>query len=550
VKPVSGATVSTWMATADVPEFPRLTQNEEADVCIVGAGIAGITTAYLLLKAGKSIILLDDGPIAGGETQRTTAHLTNIIDDRYYEIQRIFGKDKARLAYEAHTAAIDEIEQIVADELIDCDFRRVDGYLFNGPKQSLHQLKREFKACKKIGVEDMEWLEQLPFPVESSAGARHAACIRFGNQAQFHPLKYLAHLAESIRRMGGIIHNYVHVTGIEDGEPVVISTDARFEIRAHQVVVATNSPISDWVKVHTKQAPYRTYVVAGKVPKGSVPTALFWDTESPYHYVRTQPLGDGQSDMLIVGGEDHRTGESNDAEARFQRLALWAREHFPQLEKIEQRWSGQVCETIDGLAFIGRDPAHGKNVFIATGDSGQGMTHGTIAGILLSDLIMGMDNPWTEVFSPARTPIEAGLDWLKENANTAAQYMDYLRPGDVKAPAEIAPGEGAVIQHAGEQIAAYRDEHGQLWQCSAVCPHLKGIVAWNSCEKSWDCPAHGSRFTCLGEVRNGPANDNLKQIAADKQLDDSGLWTENEITDLGAFPPADGSSAGESPRAG
>lgn len=506
------------MATAEVPQFAPLDKDATADVCVIGAGIAGLTTAYMLARNGKSVIVIDDGPIAGGETQRTTAHLSNVVDDRYTQVQRIFGTDKTSLVYQAHTKAIDTIEQIVRDEGIDCDFIRLDGYLFQGEKdKSVKALQKEFEACQKVGFEGIRWLDKLP--LEHSK--RQPACIKFPRQAQFHPLRYLTALTRAILRMNGSIYAGTHVTEVKDGSTVIVETDKGFKVLANFVVVATNSPVTDWVKVHTKQAPYRTYAIAAEVPSGSVPLALYWDTENPYHYVRTQPTEDPSTDLLIVGGEDHRTGEKNDAEVRFTKLEQWAREMFPAMGTVRHRWSGQVYETIDGLAYIGKDPAHGENVFIATGDSGMGMTHGTIAGLLLSDLIVGNPNEWVDVFSPTRKPIAAGLDWVMENANTALQYLHFLQTGEKDAVSQIEAGEGAVIQHQGERVAVYRDTNGSLSECSAICPHLKAIVTWNSCEKTWDCPAHGSRFDAYGQVLNGPANQNLKQLPPDKELPDN-----------------------------
>lgn len=519
MRPESGNTESYWTATADVPSFSALAQDVSADICVVGAGIAGLTTAYLLARAGKSVVVIDDGPICGGETQRTTAHLSYVIDDRFYEIEREYGRERARLAYESHSAAIDLIEAAVSAERIDCDFVRLDGFLFaaEGGLKSLHehQIEKEYKAVRDLGIPGVELLDTVPlefFPEPRKA-------IRFPRQAQFHVLKYLRALANAILRDGGNIYSGTHASEFKDGKPARVKTSGGHTITAGAVVVATNSPVSDLVKVHTKQAAYRTYVVAGTVPKGVVARALYWDTERAYHYIRTADIdGDHAHEMLIIGGEDHRTGQDDKPEECFTALEEWAHKMFPMLKKIDYRWSGQVQETTDGLAFIGHDPAHGDNFFIATGDSGMGMTHGTIAGVLISDLVLGNSNPWTELYDPSRKPIKAGFEYARENIITAMQYADYLKPGDVKDLDDIARGEGAVMVHEGEHIAVYRAQDGTLSQCSAVCPHLKGIVCWNSVEKSWDCPAHGSRFKATGEVINGPANRNLDPVPEGKEI--------------------------------
>jgi Rieske Fe-S protein len=275
------------------------------------------------------------------------------------------------------------------------------------------------------------------------------------------------------------------------------------------VVVATNTPVNDRVAIHTKQAPYVTYAIGVVVPKGSVPRALYWDTGDPYHYVRLQSNNDNSHDVLIVGGEDHKTGQANDGDERYARLEQWTRERFEQVGEVEFRWSGQVMEPVDGLAFIGQNPLDEDNVYIATGDSGQGMTHGTIAGILLTDLIQGRKNRWADLYSPSRISLKSLPEYASENINVAAQYTDFLTAGDIKSESELKPGEGAIIRDGVSKIAVHRDESGQLHKLTAICPHLGCVVAWNSTEQTWDCPCHGSRFSAEGHVYQGPANADL-----------------------------------------
>jgi glycine/D-amino acid oxidase-like deaminating enzyme/nitrite reductase/ring-hydroxylating ferredoxin subunit len=509
----SRQSTSVWTATASVPEQPPLTEDPKADVCVVGAGIAGMTTAYLLARAGKSVVVLDDGPIAGGQTRRTTAHLSNAIDDRYFEIERLHGGQGAGLAAESHTAAIDRIETAVRDEKIDCDFERLDGYLFLPPGGSPEVLDRELAAAHRAGLTGVERIPRAPLDFFDTG-----PCLRFPRQGQFHPLKYLAGLARAIHRGGGRIFSGAHAEGVEGGAPARVRVRGGRVVTAGAVVVATNTPVNDLVAIHTKQAPYLTYVIGARVPRGSVSRALYWDTLDPYHYVRLQPAADGTAagvsgpgagDVLIVGGEDHKTGQAEDQAERYARLEAWARERFPMAGPVEFRWSGQVLETIDGLAFIGRNPGDAPNVFVATGDSGMGMTHGTIAGILLTDLILGKENPWAALYDPARKTLRAAAEFARENLNVLRQYGDWLTGGDVASPDEIAPGKGAVIRRGLTKVAVYRDEQGILHERSALCPHLGCVVDWNDAEKTWDCPCHGSRFDRCGRVLNGPANRDL-----------------------------------------
>lgn len=502
MKTGSGATASVWMRTAEIPSRPSLDNDITADVCVVGAGIAGLTTAYLLAEEGQAVVVLDDGAIAGGETSRTTAHLVNALDDRYFEIESMHGEKGARLAAESHTAAIDRIEEIVAKERIECDFERLDGYLFVPRGESADVLDKELAAVHRAGLEEVERIERAPLEHFDTG-----ACLRFPRQAQFHPMKYVDALSQAIERKGGRIFNNTHAEGFNSGVPGRVTTSKGRVVSASAIVVATNTPVNDWVAIHTKQAAYRTYVIGMHIPKGSVTKALYWDTPDPYHYVRLQDVG--KHDVLIVGGEDHKAGQADDADERFDRLEAWTRERFSTAGEVEFRWSGQVMEPIDSLAFIGRNPGD-ENIYVVTGDSGNGMTHGTIAGILITDLVVKRENEWATLYDPSRVSLRAMPEFAKENLNVVAQYADYATTGDVDQVREITPGAGALIRDGLKKLAVYRDSHGELHQRSAICPHLGCIVDWNSTEKTWDCPCHGSRFDPYGKVLNGPANTGLR----------------------------------------
>lgn len=480
----------------------------ETDVCIVGAGIAGLSTAYSLSCEGKSVVVLDDGPIGGGMTERTTAHLSNVIDDGYVTIERLHGEQGARLAAESHTAAINRIETIVVTERLACDFERVDGFLFPSPGQPLERLEEEQAAALRAGIAGVEWIERPADPVLEPGG-----CLRFPRQAQFHPLKFMAGLEQAIVRCGGRIFTNTHVEAVKGGKHVRIETRQGHSMVAQSLVVATNTPINDTVVVHTKQAPYTTYVLGARVPKGSVPTALYWDQADPYHYVRIQKDAAAHGhDVLIVGGEDHKTGQADDGEERYRRLERWARKRFPMMEQIEYRWSGQVMEPMDGVALIGRNPGDTSDVYIATGDSGMGMTHGMIAGMLITDLIQGRTNAWAELYDPSRKSLKSIGTFVQENVNVAAQYADWISSGDIGSEDHIPKDSGAVLRNGMQKVAVYRDEEGTFHRRSAVCPHLKCIVAWDSIEHTWNCPCHGSRFDAYGKVINGPANSDLSPI--------------------------------------
>ncbi len=505
----SGGTESLWMDTVEVVSPPPLTEDARAHVCVIGAGIAGMTTAYMLARAGKVVIVIDDGPIGGGETGRTTAHVSNALDDLYSNLAKLFGDDGARLAAESHTAAIQRIEAIAELEDIDCDFERLDGFLFLDPDSRRELLETELEATHLAGLTDTRMVDRAPLDAFDTGVA-----IRFPRQAQFHILKYLNGLARAIVRDGGRIYCGTRARTIKDGTPSHVTTGDGHTIIADDIVVATHSPVNDWMVLHTKQAAYRTYVVGLRVPTGSVPHILLWDTGDPYHYVSVHASDKpgANYEVLIVGGEDHKTGQARDMDDRFARLEAWTRAHFPMSGEVLYRWSGQLLEPVDGLAFIGRNPGSDEHIYVITGDSGNGITHGTIAGILLTDLITGHDNPWKDIYDPGRINYRSVADYARENFNVAEQYASWLTSGDVGSVDEIPNESGAVIRRGMRKIAVYKDGNGAITECSAVCTHLYCIVDWNDTEKTWDCPCHGSRFDPYGRVVNGPAIDDLEVL--------------------------------------
>jgi glycine/D-amino acid oxidase-like deaminating enzyme/nitrite reductase/ring-hydroxylating ferredoxin subunit len=498
---------SLWDRVGERPGRAPLTEDASVDACIVGAGIAGLSVAYHLAVEGRTVIVLDRGAIGEGESSRTTAHLVNVLDDRYTELERLHGADGARLAAGSHTAAIDDIERIVAAESISCDFERLDGYLITPPDGDGRDLDDEIAAARRAGISDVAMADRAPFRSYDTG-----PCLKFGRQAQFHPTKYLAGLADAIERRGGRICLQSPAEEITGGDAATVRTRAG-TVTAGAVVVATNTPVNDRVTMHTKQAAYRSYVIGISAPRGSVTPALFWDTADPYHYARLVRGADTE-DVLIVGGEDHKTAQADDGAERFARLESWSRQRFEHVGEVRYAWSGQILEPIDALAFIGHNPGDAPNVFIATGHSGNGMTYGAIAGILIADLVIGRPNPWAALYDPSRLPLRAAAEFAKENLNVAAQYGSLVTAGDIDDPDRLLPGQGAVIRRGATKVAVYRDAGGRVHEFSALCPHLGCVVQWNDIETSWDCPCHGSRFAATGDVLNGPSPVGLRPAAS------------------------------------
>jgi glycine/D-amino acid oxidase-like deaminating enzyme/nitrite reductase/ring-hydroxylating ferredoxin subunit len=498
-------TQSLWMDVDVAADAGRLSREERADTVVIGSGIAGLSTAYELSQQGHSVVVLDRGKIGKGMTARTTAHLTSPSDDSFESLIKVRGEKLARDFYQSHSAAIDRIEEIQQKEKIDCAFRRVAGFLFPALGRKASELKSEFEACKKIGV-DVEWHKGVPFK-----GLSDIRCLRYANQATFHPLRYLRGLAAAIVDKGGRLYADTRVDEVnESGDEVTVRTENGKTVRARWAVVATNSPINDRVAIHTKQAPYRSYALALTIPKGALEDGLYWDTLDPYHYVRLQP-GRGNFDYVIAGGADHKTGAADDGETRHTAIEAWIRNLLPKLGSVTHRWSGQVLDPVDYSAFIGRNPGN-KNVYVVTGDSGQGMTHGVVAGLLISNLILQGKSDWTELYEPSRKTLRGLGNFISENVTALKNFAKYVAPGELSSLDEIKPGHGGIVRQGLKKIAAYRDEKGKLHLRSAVCTHVGCHIQWNSLEVCWDCPCHGSQFSVDGEALNAPAVMPLAKI--------------------------------------
>jgi len=395
------------------------------------------------------------------------------------------------------------------------------------PGEDRETLDRELEASLDAGVK-VTWSDRAPMAYDTGR------CLRFPNQAQFHPLRYVTALAHAFVKRGGRLFCGTHAAAIDaDAHGARVSTgNGGPVVNARDVVVATNTPVQDLIKIHTKQYPYRSYAIGCRVPADTVTRALYWDTADPYHYVRL--TRDARGELLIVGGEDHKTGQEDDPPRdRHGLLEAWARDRFP-VQSVAFRWSGQVLEPMDGVAFIGRNPGD-DHVWIVTGDSGMGMTHGVIGGLLLRDLITGAASPWEKLYDPARKPARGALEFARENLNMMAQYTSWITGSEVHDVSEIPPGEGAVIREGLHKVAVYRDTDGRLHRRTAVCPHLGGILTWNTHEKTWDCPLHGSRFDALGHVVNGPANSDLApadEHAHDRRRRSKSAAREHQVRDV------------------
>jgi glycine/D-amino acid oxidase-like deaminating enzyme/nitrite reductase/ring-hydroxylating ferredoxin subunit len=492
----SDESLSLWIDTTPATSYPPLRGDVDADVAIVGAGITGITAAYLLAKAGKSVVLVDKGRIAMSETGHTTAHIVEATDADYRDLIKTHGEEAARADTEAIRSSIDLIRSLVTELGIDCGLETVDGYLYAEEEKDREYLQQQREFLRQAAIET-DWVDDVPLPF-ATFGA-----LRFRNQYRFHVRKYLLAIAEAAVKNGVRIFESSLINEVQNG---IVKSDEG-SIRARHVLLTTHVPLNDrgtlWVKMHVT----RTYVVAAPVERGQVTDALFWDTAEPYHYTRLHDTGDGL--FLIVGGEDRDVGKEGNDEERYQALEEYCRSHFG-VTTFSHRWSGQINEPADMLPLIG-ESSHGKNVWMSTGYSGTGITYGTLAAMLLSDFALERENRFAKLYDPSR--IKAGA--ILENVVTKVveipkRIIEKVTHLDVEAKsvAEVGEGEGKIVSIDGTKYAVAR-LGGELRAVDPTCTHMGCTVAWNGAEKSWDCPCHGSRFDTLGDVLNGPATSPL-----------------------------------------
>jgi glycine/D-amino acid oxidase-like deaminating enzyme/nitrite reductase/ring-hydroxylating ferredoxin subunit len=503
-----------WTDNTPAPKFSALKEDIAVDVLVIGGGITGITAAYLLKRAGLSVALVERYRCVEAETAHTTAHLTAVTDLQLSGLVKNFGRDHAQAIWDAGYAAIDTIDRLVWREQIKCQFEWVPGYLFNPsrsedePAKAVEQLRQEAELANELGF-DADFVDKVP--VFNRPG------VRFANQAKFHPRKYLLALLRLIPGKGSYVYESTTIEEI-DGSPITATTTDGHRVHCGHVLVATHVPLLGKTNLvsatllQSKLAPYTSYAIGGWVKRGAVTEALYWDTGDPYDYLRVDRRHD--HDYVIFGGEDHKTGQVEQTTECCARLEKRLKTILPDVS-ITHRWSGQVIETNDGLPYIGETSEH---QFVATGFSGNGMTFGTLSAMMFVDYVTGASNPWKELFDPGRTKILAGAwDYIKENTDyTYYMIRDRFAGPGGKTLRAVARGTGEVIDVDGQPAAVYRGLDSKITIRSAVCTHMGCYVHWNTAERTWDCPCHGSRFKVNGDVIAGPAETPLAEIEKQK----------------------------------
>ena len=503
---------SLWSATATGPSFPALSGDTKADVVIVGGGITGLTTAYLLQKAGRNVTVVESNKLGQGVTGYTSAHLTYILDAKFQDLVKRFGVKKMRLVQDSNEAALATIARIVKEEHIDCDWSAVDGYLYAETEKDEKYLRDELEAAKRLGIA-ATYTKDVPLPFPTFCG------IRFPDQAQFHPLKYIFALAKIIADRGGKIIEGTRVTGVK-GRRVVTESGI---ITAEEIILATHAQIlSQLLTVQAKTAPSTSYILGVRLKNTEAPKGLFWDTDHPYQYIRTyHHEGDA---VVVIGGKDHPSGTQIDTRAKIRELEHYARKRF-EVASIAYAWSAMYFTACDELPYIGRAPFK-KHLFVATGYAGNGLTFGTVAALLLTDMLCGKKNPcpslprrqaggrraWRKIYSPNRLSLAGILRLMRygwNNFRHVALDRFARRKGTLE---DVKPGEGTIATVKGKTIALYRDPSGKITKLSPICTHAGCTVAWNAFEKTWDCPCHGGRYSPTGKVLNGPPVKDLAPV--------------------------------------
>ncbi len=495
--------ISLWVATSPQTNYPPLSGDVTADVVVVGAGITGLSTAVLLKRAGVRVAVIEAGRVASGVTGYTTAKITSLHGLVYAHLVKQVGGEQARQYADANQTAIGQVAAFVEEYEIDCDFRRAAAYTYTEDPARVGDIEAEVGASRGLGL-PASYTEttDLPYPVRGA--------VRFDDQAHFHPRKYCLALAELIPGNGSHVFEATRVTGVEEGSPCEVTT-GHGTIRAQHVVLATQIPFMDRGGFFAKTSPSRSYALGVRV-EGVVPEGMYLSIDSPTRSIRPHLIGD--ETMLIIGGEGHKVGQDPDTRRRYAALEEWSRERF-DVRSIDYRWSAQDYIPVDNLPYIGRLTSGSERIFVATGFKKWGMTTGTFAGMIISDVILGRDNPWSSLFDATRVDLtHSAKQFVTENANVAKRFLSD-RVGIPKASdlTALAPGEGRVVEIDGERVAAYRDEAGYVHAVSPICAHMGCVVSWNSAERTWDCPCHGSRYDFDGHAIQGPTVRDLEPKA-------------------------------------
>jgi glycine/D-amino acid oxidase-like deaminating enzyme/nitrite reductase/ring-hydroxylating ferredoxin subunit len=472
------------------------------DVIIAGGGITGITTALLLQEAGKKCLVLEANNLCFGTTGGTTAHLNTLLDTPYSTIAKNFNKDTSKNIAKVTSEAIALVRNNVQRFNINCGFEDAEAFLFSQDEKQTKELNEIYNATLDAGLSaTMENKLEIRVPFGN--------IMRVPGQAKLNPVRYVQALAEAFENVGGIIEENCRVNGIEENEPLEVTT-SKGVFLGKDFIYATHIPAGVNL-LHLRCAPWRSYALAARLNNDAYPKHLYYDMNDPYNYYRTQVID--EEPYLIVGGFDHKTGHQENTEKSFRELENLVRKHF-DVKEISHKWSSQYFDSADGLPYIGHLPGHPNHVFVATGYGGNGITYSQVAAMVLRSMILEEETEYTSLFNPNRIKPVAGFkSFISHNADVVKQFVGkWFAIDKLEELADLAPGAGKVVTFNDQKIALYKEENGAIHAVSPACTHLKCSVAWNDAERSWDCPCHGARYSVNGTVLNGPAVKDLENI--------------------------------------
>lgn len=504
---------SYWLDSTGETNYPTLDKDISVDIVVIGGGITGITTALLLKDEGFKVALIEADRLAQGTTGHTTAYVTSQHGIIYNDIIKNMGKEKAKQYADANESAIDFIEDMINKYNIDCNFYRLPAYTYTTDEKHIDKIMKEVEAAQSLGIK-AKFVENLKLPFS----IKGALC--FENQAQFHPRKYILKLAENIPDNNNQIYEHTRIVDIEEGEMYTAITDTGFKINASKVVLASHFPFYDGLGLYfTRLRPERSYVITAKI-SDELPKGTFVDAGQEGWYFRSENYRDGQ--MIIIGGEEHKTAHGEDMINHYFNLKNYAERNF-NVEKFLYRWSTQDYITIDGVPYVGKLTSSAKNIYVATGYGEWGMTNGTAAANILKDIIVKNESPYEGVYNPSRGILTPGFkNLIKENSDVAKELIKgKLQIGEHNV--DLKNDEGKVVEIDGGRYGAYRDKKGNLHIVDITCTHVGCELKWNSAERSWDCPCHGSRFTFEGDVIEGPAVTRLNNYKEEHNTIDSNI---------------------------
>jgi glycine/D-amino acid oxidase-like deaminating enzyme/nitrite reductase/ring-hydroxylating ferredoxin subunit len=495
---------SPWVTGTDAAHFPPLRDDARVDVVIIGAGITGLTMARMLVEAGATVLVLDSGPICAGATGYTTAKVTALHRLVYRDLIDRHGVERARAYADANQSAVRTVAELASADNIECDLSVAAAVTYTERDEMVADIEAEAEACRRVGIPvESTTGTELPYPVK--------AAVRLDDQLHFHPRRYCVGLARRIESMGGAVNEHTRAMQVTTGSSGASVTTPRGTVNAEFAVLATHLPFLDRGGFFARAHPYRSYALSMRL-RGDVPEAMYISAEDPIRSLRPAPGG-----RLIVGGEGHKTGRDPDTRQRYAALEAWARSRF-DVEEIEQRWSAQDYVTVDGLPYVGRLRRNEEHVLVATGFRKWGMTNGTAAAQMLADAILGRDNAWHYAFDATRlSPRPSVLSFVRENIDVARRFLGdrFARPR-AGTKNTLAADQAGIVDHENRRTACYRDLEGSMHAVSPTCTHLGCEVTFNTAERTWDCPCHGSRFDIDGRVLEGPAVKDLESRTSTK----------------------------------